>query len=236
MGEDIYCLCSLAFSTPQWVMQRYLMRQFQDTHAKRVLNAISSQRTEGGSIIMILRHVMEVFTASLFGQETKTCVPLSAGSEASFVDEWLEHDPLLHGDLQSLMQVGPPQLDLISHYALADAALHAKIAVCTWFHPNEALGQPAQISQLVYYNRGLPGGPFFRSIWDNTIGWETCRVVPVKPKPLENGGLSPHVLVTALQGEDMLPCYVSTRRIGKDGLGPWSYKLRDGLQCSNYSL
>lgn len=134
-----------------------------------------------------------------------TCTPLSVGSEASLDDEWPDLGTLSHGDFQSLMQVGPPQQDLVSHYVLADALPQTRVIVCTWFHPIDAIGQPAQISQLVYYNRGLPGGPFFRSIWDASIGWETCLVVPVKPKPIEDGELHPHVLVTALQGEDIFP-------------------------------
>ena len=115
-----------------------------------------------------------------------------------------------------LMQVGPPEPDLVVRYIESLGAHVQAVEIAAWFHPQDYVGRTANLVRRAHFYAGLPGGPFVRGMWaqalDNGLGY----VYPVRPMPETAGTMAPHFIVANFEGENLIPTLV---RFFDDGGG-----------------
>lgn len=112
-------------------------------------------------------------------------------------------DPLTI-DFHSLMQVGPPQDDMIASYIRSVSRNYVNTDLRVWFHAADALGQLQASSAVIRYHPAIPAGSQVRAVWAFLLGRRSCIVHPVKPPPFGLPDTIPQFIVTTVEGESFL--------------------------------
>ena len=111
-------------------------------------------------------------------------------------------------DMISLMQVGPPAQDMISHYVGEVTRSRRAVRILSWFHASEHIGRFQHELRHVHFDFQLPGGMAVRAVWGRDVGRRAVYIVPVRPPPATTEGATPTVIVTTTRGDNILPTYI----------------------------
>lgn len=111
-------------------------------------------------------------------------------------------------EMLSLMQIGPPQLDLVALYIRQAVPNHRDTVVQVWLHQAADIGRRARVFELIDYDHELMAGAQIRRVWVRLTGRRLVYAFPIRPVPVNVPQVIPHVMVTTVRGSRYYPAVI----------------------------